>query len=206
MVRGNQTHERSTEFQEHPCKFQLENLGKLERKLTVRFPAEQFESQVRERMAELGRNVRLKGFRPGKVPTKVIEQRFGDADSRRSALGSGRQHLARGGAAGEAAAGRRHRTSTPAASRKTARSPTPPPSRCCRNCRRWRWRRCRSNARTAQVSEADIDTMIETLRKQRRSFEDVDRAAQAGDMVMFDYAAQAGDYRFPAEGRERAAT
>jgi trigger factor len=56
----------------------LENTGKLERKLTVRFPAEQFETKVRQRIAELGRSVRLKGFRPGKVPVKVIEQRFGE--------------------------------------------------------------------------------------------------------------------------------
>src|SRR5437868_1805019 len=55
----------------------LENLGKLSRKLTVRIPAERVESKVRERLSELGRTVRLKGFRPGKVPTKVIEQRFG---------------------------------------------------------------------------------------------------------------------------------
>ena len=55
----------------------VENVGALERKLTVRIPAEAYESQVRSRLAEAGRNVRLKGFRPGKVPAKVIEQRFG---------------------------------------------------------------------------------------------------------------------------------
>ena len=55
----------------------VENVGKLERKLTVKFPAERFESQVTQRIAEMGRTVRLKGFRPGKVPTTVIQQRFG---------------------------------------------------------------------------------------------------------------------------------
>src|SRR5690348_16311430 len=55
----------------------LENLGKLSRKMTVRIPADRVTSKVRERLAELGRTVRLKGFRPGKVPSKVIEQRFG---------------------------------------------------------------------------------------------------------------------------------
>src|ERR1041385_7577984 len=55
----------------------IENVGSLGRKLTVRVPADAYESQVRTRIAEAGRTVRLKGFRPGKVPVKVIEQRFG---------------------------------------------------------------------------------------------------------------------------------
>ena len=58
--------------------FTVENVGKLERKLTVRFPAEQLESRVNARIAELGRTVRLKGFRPGKVPAAIIRQRFGE--------------------------------------------------------------------------------------------------------------------------------
>src|SRR5262249_42086541 len=55
----------------------IENVGKLERKLTVRVPSADYESQVKARLAEVGRSVRLKGFRPGKIPPKVIEQRFG---------------------------------------------------------------------------------------------------------------------------------
>src|SRR3546814_21068958 len=54
----------------------VENIGTLERKLTVKFPAERFETQVSARIAEMGRTVRLKGFRPGKVPTTVIKQRL----------------------------------------------------------------------------------------------------------------------------------
>jgi trigger factor len=57
---------------------------------------------------------------------------------------------------------------------------------------------------TAEVTEADIDSMIETLRLQRRSFDPVDRASQDGDFVMFDYNAEVEDYRFPKEGSERA--
>src|SRR5690348_18088162 len=56
----------------------VENVGSLERKLTVKFPAERFETQVSARIAEMGRTVRLKGFRPGKVPVTVIKQRFGE--------------------------------------------------------------------------------------------------------------------------------
>src|SRR6201995_5839922 len=55
----------------------VENVGKLERKVVVRIPADSYESQVKTRIAEVGKTVRLKGFRPGKVPPKVVEQRFG---------------------------------------------------------------------------------------------------------------------------------
>ena len=55
----------------------IETVGKLGRKLTVRLPAQELEDKVRSRIQETGRSARLKGFRPGKVPTKVIEQRFG---------------------------------------------------------------------------------------------------------------------------------
>ena len=60
------------------------------------------------------------------------------------------------------------------------------------------------NRPVAVVTDADIDKMLETLRQQRRSFDEVDRASAEGDFVMFEYSAGAGDYRFPAEGLERA--
>ena len=184
---------------------QLENLGKLERRLTVRFPAEQFESRVRERMTELGRNVRLKGFRPGKVPAKVIEQRFG-AQIRGEALsdlvGSTFREAVQQEKLQPAAAPNIDASGKPEGGEITYTAtfevlPEMPAVDVAA---------LQIERGTAQVSDADIDTMIETLRTQRRSFADVDRAAQAGDMVTFDYAAQAGDYRHPAEGRERAAT
>ena len=55
----------------------IENVGALGRKLTVRLPAQGLEDTIRTRIQEMGRSARIKGFRPGKVPTKVIEQRYG---------------------------------------------------------------------------------------------------------------------------------
>ena len=54
----------------------IEQVSTLERKMTVRVPAARYEERVRDRMRELGQNVRLKGFRPGKVPATVIEKKF----------------------------------------------------------------------------------------------------------------------------------
>ncbi|NLB57299.1 MAG: trigger factor, partial [Gammaproteobacteria bacterium] len=56
----------------------VESIGDLERRMTFQVPAEQLESSVGGRLREMARTARIKGFRPGKVPPKVIEQRFGE--------------------------------------------------------------------------------------------------------------------------------
>jgi trigger factor len=49
----------------------------LERRLEVALPGEQVASEVDQRLKQLARTVRLKGFRPGKVPYAVVRQQFG---------------------------------------------------------------------------------------------------------------------------------
>jgi trigger factor len=49
----------------------------LERRIRVEVPADRIDSQVSERMRAVGKSAKLKGFRPGKVPAQVIEQRYG---------------------------------------------------------------------------------------------------------------------------------
>ena len=55
----------------------IENTGNLSRRLTVALPADEINGKVTGKMQDLRRQVRLKGFRPGKVPLTVIEKRFG---------------------------------------------------------------------------------------------------------------------------------
>ena len=55
----------------------VETTSGLERKLTVSVPAEEVDSAVDKKLAEAAQNVRLPGFRPGKVPMSVMKQRFG---------------------------------------------------------------------------------------------------------------------------------
>ncbi|MDA3913854.1 trigger factor [Oleiagrimonas sp.] len=181
----------------------VEQVGKLERKMTLKIPADRLESQVSSRIAEMGRTVRLKGFRPGKVPSNVIKQRYG-AQVRNEVLSdligtslneAFEQEKLRPVAqpsvdtTGEAEDGEIACTATfeimpelpdvDVAGMEIERV-------------------------TAEVTDKDIDSMIETLRLQRRSFDPVDRASESGDFVMFDYSAVAGDYRFPEDGTERA--
>jgi trigger factor len=55
----------------------VESTGNLERRVTLSLPAGDVDNQVGGRLREIARTVRIKGFRPGKVPTKVVEQRYG---------------------------------------------------------------------------------------------------------------------------------
>ena len=40
-------------------------------------PAQDIERQVDERLKQLARNIRMPGFRPGKVPMKIVAQTYG---------------------------------------------------------------------------------------------------------------------------------
>lgn len=55
----------------------IETTSGLERRLTVGVPSEKVESEINARLQKAAKTVRLDGFRPGKVPFKVIKQRFG---------------------------------------------------------------------------------------------------------------------------------
>jgi len=55
----------------------VENTGGLERRMTVKVPAERVDQEVDSRLQSMSRTVRLDGFRPGKVPLRVVEQKYG---------------------------------------------------------------------------------------------------------------------------------
>ena len=55
----------------------VESTGPLERRMRVELPAASIEQEVDSRLKSVGRTAKIKGFRPGKVPAKVVRQRFG---------------------------------------------------------------------------------------------------------------------------------
>lgn len=183
----------------------VENVSKLERKLTVSLPSERLDASVQERLKDLGRNVRLKGFRPGKIPAKVIEQRYG-RQVRSEALGQ----LLRD-------------SFNEAVTQQNLRPAVPPSIQTTGNPEDGEIKYTATfevmpeigtidvsglkvSKPVASVSDTDIDTMIETLRLQRRSWNPVEREAKEGDLVMFESVADTDVGRVPAEGVERAGT
>lgn len=56
----------------------VETTSNIERRMTIGVPAQKVEQEVDKRLQQAARNVRLNGFRPGKVPMKVMRRRFGE--------------------------------------------------------------------------------------------------------------------------------
>jgi trigger factor len=54
----------------------VENLEKLERKMTLTLPLNALQSEVNSRLKKMARTVKMDGFRPGKVPMSVVAQRY----------------------------------------------------------------------------------------------------------------------------------
>jgi len=180
----------------------VESTGNLERRMTFRLPADRIDTQVGGRLQEIARTARIKGFRPGKVPTKVIEQRYGQQvraevldgllrESFDSAVRDNALRLAgnpRIEPSAEAGEGELAYVATfevvpdfgdiDVAALNVVRH-------------------------ASQVEDADIDRMVENLRLQRRSFSPVDRPAKEGDLVAIETWSQADGDRVPAEGVEK---
>jgi len=55
----------------------VESTGTLERRMRVELPIAPIEQQIDTRLKSVGRTAKIKGFRPGKVPAKVVRQRYG---------------------------------------------------------------------------------------------------------------------------------
>ena len=55
----------------------VETISNLERRMTVTVPMQPIEEEVSQRIASLARTVKLAGFRPGKVPLKLVQQQYG---------------------------------------------------------------------------------------------------------------------------------
>lgn len=164
----------------------IETLSKLERKMTVEVPAELVESQVRNRLQEAARTVSLKGFRKGKVPVKVIQERYG-AGVRQEVLGevmSQSYYQALNQQKVKPAGQPRIEPKSLEAGRNLQFVATfevyPEVSL-------GDFATIAVERKTADITDADIDTMIETLRKQRQTWQEVARAAQDGDQVTIDF-------------------
>jgi trigger factor len=55
----------------------LESLDGLERRLNVSLPQAEIDTEVTSRLRKIARTAKISGFRPGKVPLKIVEQQFG---------------------------------------------------------------------------------------------------------------------------------
>lgn len=174
----------------------LENLGQLERRLSVALPLEQIETEVESRLKRLARTVKVHGFRPGKVPLKVVAQQYG-SNVREEVMGDALQKSFTDAVRQQnlKVAGYPRFEVKPAApdagkfefsaifevypevqvgdlSKATVERPT------------------------VQVGDAEVDKTLGILRKQHASYETVARGAAADDRISIDYRGTLGGVEF----------
>jgi trigger factor len=164
----------------------VESGAGLERRMRVQVPEEQVDSEVQKRLGDLSRQVRVPGFRPGKVPMKVIRQRYG--------------RQVRGEVVGELVQSSFYDALVkeklrPAGSPRIEPEDTEPgqgvtylatfdiypevalPP----------LETLTISRPVAEVSDDDVETMIGTLQRQRRTWNEVERAATPSDRVVIDF-------------------
>ena len=177
----------------------IETTGTLERRLSITLPQDRLQALIAGRLAEIGRNVRIKGFRPGKVPAKVVEQRFG-AQVRGEAidglLREGFDSAIRSNELRVVGQPRIEKADEGELSFVATVELVPEFGEIDVT-------KLSVVRDTAEVTEADIDQMIENLRLQRRSFQPATRAAQEGDLVVVETHSVVEGERLPAEGAEK---
>ncbi len=158
----------------------------LERKLTVQVPAETVEKEVESRLKSMSGRVRVDGFRPGKVPLKVVKQQYGQSVQQEVA-GELMQSSFRDAVIQEDL----KLAGNPSIEPKTMGLGEPLeyvatfevyPEVELGDLTALEIERVQ-----ADISDDDVDEMIETLRKQRTTYETVERAAQDGDQVTIDF-------------------
>lgn len=178
----------------------VESTGNLERRMTFQVPAERLESDVGGRLREMARTVRIKGFRPGKVPPKVVEQRFGGQVRAEVLERLLRQQFDEAVREQELRLAGNPRIEPSEGDDELAYVAT---FEVVPDFGEIDVSRLSVTRHTAEVTDEDIDRMISNLQQQRRSWSAVTRPAQEGDALDIETWSQAGDERLPAEGAEK---
>ncbi len=165
----------------------LETLGNLQRKLNIVVPMAEIDVEVESRLKRLSRTVKLAGFRPGKVPFKVVAQQFG-SQVRQEVLGDTLQKSF-GDAVNQQnlrVAGYPKFDAAPpgdgAAEFSYSATFEVYPEVVVGDVSKAKVKRAKLD-----IGEADVDKTLEIMRKQRVSYDTVDRAAGDGDRVTMDY-------------------
>ena len=164
----------------------VESIGKLERRMQVQVPAERVSKEIATRLKELSRTARLKGFRPGKAPLTVIRQQFGQQVHREvigellqssfSEAVTQKQLAPAGSPRIEPQSVAEGQDLTYVATFEVLPEVTLRP-----------FDSVEIERITAEVTETDIDAMIERLRKQEMKYTPVTRTAASGDKVTVNF-------------------
>ncbi|HEY6242000.1 MAG TPA: trigger factor [Burkholderiales bacterium] len=174
----------------------IETLSRLERRLNVAVPAEQIDREVEQRLRKLSRTVRMDGFRPGKVPLKIVARHYGPqvrSEVIGDAVQKGFSEVVREKNLRVAGYPRIERSEGGDEKQLTfsATFEVYP------EVKLGEVAEAKIQRPAHAVVDADVDHTIEILRKQRVSWEDAPRASQTGDRVTVDFAGRIDGNEFP---------
>jgi trigger factor len=173
----------------------IESLEGLQRKMTVQVPADKITSAIEQKLTQLCKTVKLDGFRPGKVPVSVVKQKFG-AQIRQEVTGDVIESSYRDAIVQEniRPAGMPDIQPVDADDSKgMAYSAT---FEVYPEFESIELESVEIEKPAADISENDVDNMLNKLREQRKEWIEVDRAAAEGDQVTCDFEGKIGDESF----------
>jgi trigger factor len=172
------------------------NADGLKREMTVVIAAADIERRVTDRLSEIGRTIRLPGFRPGKVPLNVLRKRYGP-----SVMGEVLERTV----SDSSSEAMRERNLRPALQPKIEilsfnegtdlqykLAVEVLPQIDVANLGELQLERLKP-----EVPEEEIDRALERIAKQQRKAEPVDRAAEKGDVVVMDFVGSVDGVEFP---------
>ena len=164
----------------------VENLGTLERRVSMSVPVADIEKQVGERLKKIARDVRMPGFRPGKVPMKLVAQTYG-TQVHNEVLGDAVQKSfsdavkqANLKVAGYPKIERKDESNDKSLEFSATFEIYP-------EVKVGDLAAASVERPTTEVDDAAVDKTLEILRKQRTRFESVQRAAKDGDRLTVDF-------------------
>jgi len=185
----------------------VETTHGLERKMTVALPSEDIDSAVQQRLQSLSKTTRMNGFRPGKVPFKVVKKRYGP-QVRSEILGNminrsfydavEQEKLRPAGQPQIEAAEDDAEDDQETGFRFIATFEVYPEFEPTYN------DQIKISRPAVEIASSDIDTMLESLRKQRTEYVTVERNAANGDQVVIDFVGRLDGEEFDGGKAEKA--
>jgi trigger factor len=164
----------------------VETTKGLERRLTITVPAESIDSVVKSRLQQLAKTQRINGFRPGKVPVNVIKKRYGQAVRQEIAGEAMQQHFYQAitqekiNPAGMPTF--EMKTDVDGQDLEFVAAFEVYPEVAVVNVEK-----IKIEQAVVEITDKDLSSMMDTLRKQHASFKEVKRKAKKDDKVTIDF-------------------
>lgn len=166
--------------------FPIETIKGLERRVTITVPADKIEAAYRQEFKNVAKNARVDGFRKGKVPPAILEQRFG-LSVRQDVLGDEMQRAFFDVVTSQKIDLASRPTFTPNAYQPGQDLSFSATFEVFPDVEVKGLENIKVEKPVAQITDADITKMIDVLRRQQATWTETTEAAQDEDRVVLDF-------------------